>query len=147
MYAGNPDRDRIIRRYDERAIYRDARGEYHWQVIERELWFPEQRIRTVWGSRVIPGHYEVRHQRIKVYHRSGRYNNYRYNDRTYQYKGKNGHPNGMPPGQWKKQDDRYDRDREDDCKDRDRRYDDREYDGRRTVPGRVQEENRPRRGD
>ena len=140
VYAGNPDRDRIIRRYDERGVYQDSRGEYHWQVIEREVWIPERRVGTVLGTRVIPGHYEVRQQRIKVYHNTGRYNNERYYDRGKQYqKGKNGHPHGMPPGQRKKQDGRYN--------DRDRDYDrrDREYESRRSIPDQILEEIRRRR--
>ena len=108
VYADrNPDRDRIIRRYDESRIYQDSRGEYHWQVIEREVWIPTRRVGTIFGTRTIPGHYEVRQQRVKVYHRNSR--NYNpYNQRGNQYnKGKKGHPHGMPPGQRKKYDDRY----------------------------------------
>ncbi|MBC8052521.1 MAG: hypothetical protein H7Y13_05615 [Sphingobacteriaceae bacterium] len=136
VYADrNPERDRIIRRYDERNVYYDSRGEYHWQVIEREVWIPERRVRTVIGTRVIPGRYEVRAQRIKVYHNSGRYrNDNRYYDRDNSYnRGKKSHPHGMPPGQRKKQDNRYD--------DRDYDYRDREYENRgRSLPEQVLEE-------
>lgn len=105
VYANrNPARDRIVRSYDERAIYSDGRGPYHWQIIEREVWVPARRVGGLFGSRVIPGHYEIRRQRVKVYH-SNRYYN----------RGRNSHPHGMPPGQRKKQNDRYNKD--------DRRYD------------------------
>lgn len=116
-----PDRDRIIRTYDDNRIYRDERGEYHWQVIEREVWIPARRVGTILGSRVIPGHYERRQQRVKVYHRQSRYDYDRYN------RGRNRHPHGMPPGQRKKYDDRYDNDRRDNRRD-DGRWNDRDDD-------------------
>jgi hypothetical protein len=77
---------------------------------ERRVWIPEQRTRGIFGigSRTIPGHYEMRTERVKVYLNGGK-------------KNKKGHPHGMPPGQRKKLNDRYD-DRYDS---RDRRYDDR----------------------
>lgn len=111
---------------NDNTVYRDDRGEYRWEIRQRRVWIPEYRTRGVLGvgSRTIPGHYEMRNERVKVYLNGGRSNN-----------GKKGHPHGMPPGQRKKMegrsDDRYDsRDRRYD--DRDRRYDDRDrrYDDR-----------------
>lgn len=92
------------------AIYRDDRGEYRWEIRERRVWIPEYRTRGILGvgGRTIPGHYEMRRERVKVYLNGQR--------------NKKGHPHGMPPGQRKKMDRRYD-DRYDD---RDRRYDDRD---------------------
>ena len=92
------------------SVYRDDRGEYRWEMRERRVWIPEQRTRGIFGigSRTIPGHYEMRTERVKVYLNGGK-------------KNKKGHPHGMPPGQRKKLNDRYD-DRYDS---RDRRYDDR----------------------
>ncbi|MEJ6978861.1 hypothetical protein WG906_00265 [Pedobacter sp. P351] len=79
VYAESyPGRDRIIRKYDDNRIYRDDRGEYHWQVIVREVWIPEQRTGGIFGSRRIPGHYEQREYRYKIYHHSKRYNSDRY---------------------------------------------------------------------
>ncbi|WP_207425480.1 hypothetical protein [Pedobacter sp. SYSU D00535] len=106
-----------VRRYDDRNIYRDNRGEYHWQVVERRVWVPTQRIGSGIFGRVIPGHYEVRRDRVKVYHGRGR------------------HPHGMPPGQRKKYYDRDDRrwnDRDDDrWDDRDERWERDRRDDRR----------------
>lgn len=121
VYADrNPGRDRIIRRYDEQGVFQDSRGTYHWQVIEREVWVPQHRVGTIFGTRTIPGHYEVRRQRIKVYHNS-RYNPY--HDRNNQYnKGKKGHPHGMPPGQRKKHSQRYENYRDRDYENRGVRY-------------------------
>lgn len=99
VYADrNPAKDRIVNRYDERAVYRDSRGLYHWQIIEREIWVPARRVAGLFGPRIIRGHYEIRRQRVKVYH-SNRY----YEQR------RSSHPHGMPPGQRKKQDKHYDR--------------------------------------
>ena len=144
VYANRiPERDRIVRRYDERNVYYDSRGEYHWQVIEREVWISERRVGTVFGTRVIPGHYEVRTQRVKIYH-NNRYrdNDERYYDRNHQYnKGKKPHPHGMPPGQRKKQNDRYDDYRDREYDNRDREYErNREYETRRSIPGQVIDE-------
>ncbi len=108
------------------SIQRDERGEYRWEMRERRVWIPEQRTRGILGvgGRTIPGHYETRRERVKVYL-----------DRDNNKKNKKGHPHGMPPGQRKKMgeryDDRYDgRDRrDDDRRDDDRR--DRRYDNRR----------------
>lgn len=125
------------------SIQRDERGEYRWEMRERRVWVPEYRTRGVLGvgSRTIPGHYEMRRERVKVYLNQGK-------------KNKKGHPHGMPPGQRKKMGERYDdryedrdrgydsrrdrddddrRDRDDDDDDRrDRRYDDRrDRNGRR----------------
>jgi hypothetical protein len=90
-------------RYADNRSYRDARGEYHWQTVERRVWIPERRVRGLFGTRVIPGHYEMRHERIKVYHRQSRRHH-------------------MPYGQAKKRwdNDRRDRDR---CNDRDHHHD------------------------
>lgn len=95
-------------RYEDNRVYRDNRGEYYWKVIERRVWIPEQRKKSIFGTKVIPGHYEVRHDRVKVYRRD-------------RYKK---HPHGMPPGQRKK----WDRDRNDQRRDHDR---DRDRDNRR----------------
>ena len=91
------------------SVYRDDRGEYRWEMRERRVWIPEQRTRGIFGigSRTIPGHYEMRAERVKVY-LNGK-------------KNKKGHPHGMPPGQRKKMNDRND----DRYESRDRRYDDR----------------------
>lgn len=101
------------------SIQRDERGEYRWEMRERRVWIPEQRTRGILGvgGRTIPGHYEMRTERVKVYRNSQQNNNK-----------KKGHPHGMPPGQRKKMDNR-DNDRYDS---RDRRYEgqDRRYDGR-----------------
>lgn len=114
------------RRY-EPGVYQDERGEYRWQTIESRVWIPERRTSGIFGigGSIIPGHYEVRTtNRIKVYAR---------NDRNDQYGNNQGwkggkHPHGMPPGQRKKLDKRYDhrwdRDNRDDRRwDRDNRND------------------------
>lgn len=110
---------------NDNTVYRDDRGEYRWEIRQRRVWIPEYRTRGILGvgARTIPGHYEMRNERVKVYLNGG-------NNRN-----KKGHPHGMPPGQRKKMDGRYDeryetRDRR--YEDRDRRYDDRDrrYDGR-----------------
>ena len=100
------------------SIQRDERGEYRWEMRERRVWIPEYRTRGVLGvgSRTIPGHYEMRRERVKVY-LNGQNNNNK----------KKGHPHGMPPGQRKKMGERYD----DRYEGRDRRDDDRRYDDRR----------------
>jgi hypothetical protein len=103
------------------TVYSDDRGEYRWEMRERRVWVPEYRTRGILGvgSRTIPGHYEMRTERVRVYNDDGKNN-------------KKGHPHGMPPGQRKKMDkrddDRYEgRDRRDDDRyeGRDRRDDDR----------------------
>lgn len=113
---------------NDNTVYRDDRGEYRWEMRERRVWIPEYYTRGIFGvgSRRVPGHYEMRRERVKVYLD---------NDRNYK-KNKKGHPHGMPPGQRKKQgkyDDRYDRnDRyETDRRRNDERYErDRDYDNR-----------------
>lgn len=113
-------RDNDYRRYDERSVYRDNNGSYHWQVVERRVWIPTHRVGGIFG-RTIPGHYEIRRDRIKVYH--NRYDN-RYDSR------RSKHPHGMPPGQRKK----YEKNNRDDDhwedrnwnNDRDRRRPDRD---------------------
>ncbi len=93
------------RRYADNQSYRDDRGDYHWQVVERRVWIPERRVRGLFGSRVIPGHYEIRKERVKVYHRNKHY----------------------PYGQAKKNRDRgrdkHDRNHRDRCNDRSHRHD------------------------
>jgi hypothetical protein len=85
------------------SINRDDRGEYRWETRDRRVWIPEYRTAGVFGigSRRVPGHYEMRRERVKIYLNRERY--------------KKGHPHGMPPGQRKKMNRRYD----------DRRYGDR----------------------
>ena len=62
------NRDQVISRTYEPGVYNDDRGEYRWQVIERRVWIPEYRTRGILGvgSRTIPGHYEMRTDRVKV---------------------------------------------------------------------------------
>ncbi len=94
------NRDQVISRTYEPGVYNDDRGEYRWQVIERRVWIPEYRTRGILGvgSRTIPGHYEMRTDRVKVY------TNSRNGDYDDSGKGRKGnHPHGMPPGQRKKQ--------------------------------------------
>ena len=107
--AANAQSRHYDRGHNDRGIYSDNRGDYHWQVVERRVWIPTQRT-GIFGSRVIPGHYEIRRERVKVYHRDRRHNK---------------HPHGMPPGQRKKyQNNRYD----------DRRYyDNNRYDDNRNY--------------
>ncbi|MEJ7691850.1 hypothetical protein, partial [Daejeonella sp.] len=78
---------------NDNTVYRDDRGEYRWEMRERRVWIPEYRTRGVLGvgSRTIPGHYEMRNERVKVYLNGGDGG-----------KNKKGHPHGMPPGQRKK---------------------------------------------
>lgn len=92
------NRDEVINRTYEPGIYNDDRGEYRWQVIERRVWIPEHQTRGVFGVgvRTIPGHYEMRTDRVRIYTNDSR-NGYDDNGKR---KGK--HPHGMPPGQRKK---------------------------------------------
>ena len=92
-------REGVVSRTYEREVYTDDRGEYRWQVIERRVWIPEYRTRGIFGigSQTIPGHYEIRTNRVKVY-TNGRNGEYRKPGKG----GKNNHPHGMPPGQRKK---------------------------------------------
>ncbi|NEU07089.1 hypothetical protein GZH53_02080 [Flavihumibacter sp. R14] len=117
------NRDRVERRVTQPGVYQDERGDYQWQTVERRVWIPERRTSGVFGigSRTIPGHYEMRTERIKVYRNANRNNQYGNQRRGWEGK----HPHGMPPGQRKKlesrrYDDRYDRN---DRNDRDDRYD------------------------
>lgn len=89
------------RRYADNRTYRDNRGEYHWKVVERRVWIPERRVRGLFGTRVIPGHYEMRQERVKVYHRD------RYRNRHIPY--------GQAKKKWNRDHDR--------CNDRDHRHD------------------------
>lgn len=70
---------------------------YHYETRERRVWIPEQRVPGLFGigTRTIPGHYEIRTERIKVYDNQ-------YNKSSKGWEGK--HPHGMPPGQRKKMD-------------------------------------------
>lgn len=93
------NRDQVISRTFESGVYSDERGEYRWQLIEKRVWIPEYQTRGILGIgvRTIPGHYEMRTDRVKVYtNGSGGYNDSN-NGR------KGNHPHGMPPGQRKKQ--------------------------------------------
>jgi hypothetical protein len=114
------NRDREERRViaTEPGVYQDDRGEYQWQTVERRVWIPERRTAGIFGigSRTIPGHYEMRTDRIKVYRNADR--DGRYGTQRKGWEGK--HPHGMPPGQRKKMQNRRDNDRYDD---RDDRYD------------------------
>lgn len=87
----------VRNRYYERDRYNDNRGEYRWEVIERRVWVPGYRTQGVFGigSRTVPGRYEIRTERVKVY-TNNRSNKHYYN------RGKGKHPHGMPPGQRKK---------------------------------------------
>lgn len=109
--SGQTWRDDDDRRYADNRTYRDDRGDYHWQVVERRVWIPERRVRGLFGTRVIPGHYEIRNERVKVYHRKKHY------------------PYGQAKKKWDR--DRYDRrdrdhrdrDYRDRCHDKDHRHD------------------------
>lgn len=124
-------RNQTDRRVTEPGVYQDERGEYQWQTVERRVWIPERKTGGIFGigSRTIPGHYEMRTDRVKVYR--GQNNNY--SNKRKGWEGK--HPHGMPPGQRKKlenrKNDRYDdrryEERRDDRND-DRRYEDRNDD-------------------
>ena len=90
------NREEVISRTYEPGVFNDGGGEYRWQVIERRVWIPEYQSRGIFGvgSRTIPGHYEMRTDRVKIYT----------NSRNGDYKKSKGkHPHGMPPGQRKKQ--------------------------------------------
>ena len=125
------NRDRVERRVTQPGVYQDDRGTYQWQTVERRVWIPERRTSGIFGigSRRIPGHYEIRTDRVKIYR------NNQYGSQRRGWEGK--HPHGMPPGQRKKLENRRDNDRWDD---RDRRYDrddrydrnDSRYDGRKS---------------
>ncbi|MDP2413665.1 hypothetical protein [Daejeonella sp.] len=112
---------------NDQNVYRDDRGEYRYEVRERRVWIPEYRTAGIFGigSRRVPGHYEMRNERVRVYSDQNRKQ----------------HPHGMPPGQRKKSnnnyDQRYERDRHDDDYGN-RRYgdnDDRNQDGRYDSQG------------
>lgn len=108
-------------------VYTDGRGDYRWEMRERRVWIPEYRTTGIFGigSRRIPGHYEMRRERIKVYLGQNRQNG-QYGKQHPQ------HPHGMPPGQRKKMGNGgYEGRRDDDRQYDDRRYDDRRSDDRR----------------
>lgn len=106
---------------NDNTVYSDERGEYRWEMRERRVWVPERRTSGVFGigSRTIPGHYEMRRERVKTYLRNDSQSN------------RKQHPHGMPPGQRKKMDNRYDPRYEGNRREDDRRYDDRRTDDRR----------------
>ena len=106
--------DQTVWGSNDNSVYSDQRGEYRWEMREHRVWIPEYRTAGIFGigSRRIPGHYEMRRERVKVY----------------LGKNKKQHPHGMPPGQRKKYDDRYDPRYEGNRRDDDRRYDDRDHD-------------------
>jgi hypothetical protein len=129
------NRDQQERRVTEPGVYQDDRGEYQWQTVEHRVWIPERRTSGVFGigARTIPGHYEMRTDRVKTYrneqNRNGQYGNGQYGTRAKGWEGK--HPHGMPPGQRKKLENRRDNDRDNDRYDRDNRDDrDGRYDNR-----------------
>lgn len=116
---------------NDNNVYTDGRGDYRWEMRERRVWIPEYRTTGIFGigSRRIPGHYEMRRERTKVYLGQNRQNG------QYGQYGKQ-HPHGMPPGQRKKMgnggyDPRYEGRRDDDRQYDDRRYDERRDDDRR----------------
>lgn len=108
--SAQSNRNDNCQRYDEREVFQDHNGSYHWQVSEQRVWIPTQRVGGSIFGRTIPGHYETRTDRQKIYH----YDNNRY--------GRSKHPHGMPPGQRKKyaMNQRWDDSRRDN--DRDRRW-------------------------
>ena len=95
------NRNEVINRTYEPGSYSDERGEYRWQVIERRVWIPTYQSRGILGigGRTIPGHYEMRTDRVKIYTNDSRNGQYDDNNKK---SGKK-HPHGMPPGQRKKQ--------------------------------------------
>lgn len=122
------NRDQTERRTTEPGVYQDDRGEYQWQTVEHRVWIPERRTAGIFGigSRIIPGHYEIRTDRVKRYlnqDRNGQYSNQRRG-----WEGK--HPHGMPPGQRKKYENRRDNDDKYEDRNDNRRYDDRNDDKR-----------------
>lgn len=94
------NRGEVRNRYYERGSYNDDRGDYRWQVVERRVWVPGYRTQGVFGigGRNVPGHYETRTERVRVYTNKSRSNHY-YDNKG---RGKSKHPHGMPPGQRKK---------------------------------------------
>jgi hypothetical protein len=112
------NRDQTERRTTEPGVYQDDRGKYQWQIVEHRVWIPERRTAGIFGigSRIIPGHYEMRTDRVKLYRNQDR--NGQYSNQRRGWEGK--HPHGMPPGQRKKyenrrgSDDRYENRDDDD---------------------------------
>lgn len=113
-------------RSNDRNVYSDDRGEYRYETRERRVWVPEYRTGGIFGvgGRRVPGHYEMRNERVKVYTRQ--------NDQN-----RKQHPHGMPPGQRKKYDNRYD----------DRNRNDGRYDERNRTDGRYEDRSRDQRDD
>jgi len=81
------------RRYDDRGNCNDN-GSQDWRVVEQRVWVPAQRVSNGIFTRTIPGHYEIRRDRVRVYRND---NDDRYYNKSYKHK------KGMPYGQWKKQ--------------------------------------------
>ena len=110
---------------NDQNVYRDDRGEYRYEMRERRVWIPEYQTAGIFGigRRRVPGHYEMRNERVRVYIGQNNQN-------------RKQHPHGMPPGQRKKNnnnyDPRYERDRRDEDygERRNGDYDDRNHDGR-----------------
>ncbi len=110
---------------NDQNVYRDDRGEYRYEMRERRVWIPEYQTAGIFGigRRRVPGHYEMRNERVRVYIGQNNQN-------------RKQHPHGMPPGQRKKNnnnyDPRYERDRRDEDygERRNGDYDDRNQDGR-----------------
>ena len=113
---------------NDQNVYRDDRGEYHYEMRERRVWIPEYQTAGIFGigRRRVPGHFEMRNERVRVY--SGQNNQNRKQ-----------HPHGMPPGQRKKYNNNYDQRYERD------RYDD-EYGGRNQNGGYDSQRNQKGRG-
>lgn len=107
--AQTNSRDRVNSRVTLPGVYEDDRGEYQWQTVERRVWIPERRTGGIFGigSRTIPGHYEMRSERVKVYSKESR-DGKNVNKRK-GWEGK--HPHGMPPGQRKKMENKRNDDR------------------------------------
>ncbi|MBC7744009.1 MAG: hypothetical protein H7096_02820 [Flavobacterium sp.] len=106
--AQNNTSDKVISSLKLPGLYEDGRGVYEWKTVERRVWIPQRRTRGIFGigSRTIPGHYEMRTERIKVYRNT---KNARNVDQRKGWEGK--HPHGMPPGQRKKLENNRDEDR------------------------------------
>lgn len=78
------------KRIDAQGAYHNGHDDYYWETVERRVWVPSSRTRFGIDIRIIPGHYEVRREKVKVYR--PRHDDYYYSK----------HPHGMPPGQYKK---------------------------------------------
>ena len=107
------------KQYDENKIYQDENGTYRYETREKRVWVPEQESTGIFGTRVVPGHYETVREQVKVYTNRNNRNGSDggYYDQNGVYHAGNGtynntdgkqpgwvgkHPHGMPPGQRKK---------------------------------------------